>query len=381
MQVRYIKSLLFLLLISVSNVFSGFVSYAILTHSLDPEKKIMLVGDYHFETEEAFENIWKATIGNQLEDFDPSLYKDFEFIIEGKEPFLVKETHAIASTLDKFYKMAEKNKDIPIKFYEPRGLESDLLHDLIRGIGIDPQRIQRNLPTAIPDYGSITVKNYLSLLSRRCQEMQDWSCSNGATEREKAFFESRKEEFKQYVDKATESFSSIDNSLYLANIFFRLFKDENTNQEAAELFLENLDFLYADAAFTRRILESQKTKDITIFVGGDGHTVKLIGYLQSCGYRLSENERLVGEHAFGATTIKADLLTRFSKSFFRSYYKTVCIVDPFQIKGLDVNTCSNPTCSNAGVNRCARCKEAKYCSRDCQREHWREHKKECVSKK
>ena len=39
--------------------------------------------------------------------------------------------------------------------------------------------------------------------------------------------------------------------------------------------------------------------------------------------------------------------------------------------------CSNLTCSKPGVLTCARCKVAKYCSKACQKKHWKLHKIEC----
>ena len=48
--------------------------------------------------------------------------------------------------------------------------------------------------------------------------------------------------------------------------------------------------------------------------------------------------------------------------------------------------CSNPGCFNAedgqvAFARCGACKTKSYCSRDCQKMHWPEHKRECRDKK
>ena len=37
-------------------------------------------------------------------------------------------------------------------------------------------------------------------------------------------------------------------------------------------------------------------------------------------------------------------------------------------------------CGDASKTRCARCGSVRYCGRDCQRIHWKHHKKECVSR-
>lgn len=39
--------------------------------------------------------------------------------------------------------------------------------------------------------------------------------------------------------------------------------------------------------------------------------------------------------------------------------------------------CTNPSCENDGKHLCKNCVEARYCSADCQREHWSRHKLSC----
>ncbi|KAG9408581.1 hypothetical protein AC1031_020437 [Aphanomyces cochlioides] len=39
--------------------------------------------------------------------------------------------------------------------------------------------------------------------------------------------------------------------------------------------------------------------------------------------------------------------------------------------------CAFPECTQAGTKTCNRCHKARYCSRECQASHWKEHKKFC----
>jgi len=39
--------------------------------------------------------------------------------------------------------------------------------------------------------------------------------------------------------------------------------------------------------------------------------------------------------------------------------------------------CKNTDCTNKGIHRCSGCGWTKYCSRECQKDHWKEHKKKC----
>jgi hypothetical protein len=40
--------------------------------------------------------------------------------------------------------------------------------------------------------------------------------------------------------------------------------------------------------------------------------------------------------------------------------------------------CTNPSCTNEGKKKCGRCNTVRYCSRECQVEHWKsEHKSLC----
>jgi hypothetical protein len=39
--------------------------------------------------------------------------------------------------------------------------------------------------------------------------------------------------------------------------------------------------------------------------------------------------------------------------------------------------CSNTGCSGAGIMKCTRCRQARYCGEQCQLAHWKVHKADC----
>ena len=39
--------------------------------------------------------------------------------------------------------------------------------------------------------------------------------------------------------------------------------------------------------------------------------------------------------------------------------------------------CHREDCLEAGTQRCSRCKQTNYCSKECQRADWKKHKKQC----
>mmetsp|Transcript_29165 Transcript_29165/g.40940 ORF Transcript_29165/g.40940 Transcript_29165/m.40940 type:complete len:250 (-) Transcript_29165:57-806(-) len=41
------------------------------------------------------------------------------------------------------------------------------------------------------------------------------------------------------------------------------------------------------------------------------------------------------------------------------------------------NKCANTGCVDVGTKKCAKCREARYCGKDCQKAHWKVHKTEC----
>jgi hypothetical protein len=41
--------------------------------------------------------------------------------------------------------------------------------------------------------------------------------------------------------------------------------------------------------------------------------------------------------------------------------------------------CGNSKCSNVGNKRCSRCHIKLYCSSECQKKHWKDHKSKCIA--
>jgi ankyrin repeat protein len=69
-----------------------------------------------------------------------------------------------------------------------------------------------------------------------------------------------------------------------------------------------------------------------------------------------------------------------------SSFKFGTAVDAAQIMGAPAHQkayleakahCASPSCGGMGVNKCTRCKRARYCSQQCQLAHWPAHKIEC----
>ena len=48
-----------------------------------------------------------------------------------------------------------------------------------------------------------------------------------------------------------------------------------------------------------------------------------------------------------------------------------------ELEDSDVGHC--PMCKKVAENKCTACKEVFYCSRECQKKHWKTHKIECKS--
>lgn len=87
----------------------------------------------------------------------------------------------------------------------------------------------------------------------------------------------------------------------------------------------------------------------------DSSEICNIGYDELCKYEVVPN----------STTSTTKTSTIPSKTETKAYCKP--------------NGCFNPSCSSdlEGNKKCARCKWANYCCQECQKAHWKDHKKEC----
>lgn len=64
------------------------------------------------------------------------------------------------------------------------------------------------------------------------------------------------------------------------------------------------------------------------------------------------------------------------KGFFQLSY--LHVKNPNEKARLEAEPCSNPDCGNRGVKHCSKCRRARYCGKECQKSHWKQHKKSCA---
>ena len=98
----------------------------------------------------------------------------------------------------------------------------------------------------------------------------------------------------------------------------------------------------------------------------------------ACENKDSKMVKILLKHPNINVTAKATSISS-SKEFDALYAAKSCKEVEGYIKKAIKHRCL--TCNKNGILKCGRCKKAYYCSKDCQRKHWKMHKIKCKEHK
>jgi hypothetical protein len=117
-----------------------------------------------------------------------------------------------------------------------------------------------------------------------------------------------------------------------------------------------------------------KWKDKGFFVSPAG--------IDKCDNLLHTHPELYSFNLSSSSKVEEDKI-EISEYINEAFIKRSKSIEVNGVKGLRINV--NITCSYCGdmgehLRRCAKCKSTKYCSKQCQIDDWKTHKKECMQK-
>ena len=102
-------------------------------------------------------------------------------------------------------------------------------------------------------------------------------------------------------------------------------------------------------------------------------------YLDQCVF---DDVRLSGVMKFTEARILNDdesLLTQIPDSEYADCLQAIFVKNEHRRRTLQLDVCFNSSCSERGTQKCGRCMQTLYCSKQCQAVHWKVHKKDCGS--
>lgn len=143
----------------------------------------------------------------------------------------------------------------------------------------------------------------------------------------------------------------------------------------AKILLSQLDENFANACFLDKILDAQKAAyGRVIFIGGEDHIQSFVSILNKLGYSQVKGITLRKQlqpmlfYLHGNMDAFSQGLVRVIESFLRN--------NPEK----DIRSCQ--VCLNTRtihkIQLCGNCKNARYCSIECQTKDWPNHKLECI---
>ncbi len=318
----------------------------------------------------------------------------------GKQP----EDITVGKTFVQLAEYAQTYKDalssrLSFVLYDPRELESDIINSTSSMLSREIKTLKYNF---LPFPNSLewqADKNKIILTSHEPLSLYTYFSNLGDYHRKICFmrdrfaldspflpiFNAHITSLEKAIFQVLNLFTNIDPNMRLETALLTLFdrcvslpaqEAWNRYTEVIKLLLDTVDYPYAQIMFLGKLLELLQNSRKVIMILSEDHAVKLSEFLQKGGYTLLREEVIFKEAeeslrnalSVGIDGWHTDLvkLATFSKHLAEE-------LEIFLEKQFPCTVCQKKSEKKV----CSQCRTTYYCSSQCQRSHWPQHKLTC----
>jgi hypothetical protein len=421
---------LFLISIFFSSFFArGVISYAL--HEHENGHCALNLGDCH---DKEMDSINKKQ-GNAFTEFlekciNPE--RPLKIYLETPKDTTVPENSCkirnaiIIDVMKQGLKKLEGKEGLTYEFYEPRKSESSFVNGHFYRIGTllyknENQKIElqefplfKKFITQYLKNDPLTIKTYVNTLERDEQRLKKWRGRFPTSSTEYGLFDKKCSLFSQSKNKIIQEFSNQDVNQPLMLAFLEFIGQKGPDNiferfiTLYALILKESDYIVADAGFLKKFLQEKNTEQNLVFITGFDHQQALSSDFEALNYKTIASEKIgidLGNYQI-AYNFRPEFLPSIlcalaycteidvmQMNYFKN--KLLSFVPKEEVSSLISNSndsskyntkatnsricgfCKKPEDPSKNLQRCSKCKNARYCNQECQRKAWQDHKKDC----
>lgn len=394
------------LLYSHLNAFVGFKLMK------EGDNMILLIEDIHY-------NALNEMNHNHVQWFQ-KLFKDYPIQSKTKLIYELSEelagcvqqqnipTHLdLVSTFNDLALMHKNSNDFNnIEFlpFDCRGLESEAIGDFFAGNNAffdnnptlkEFKKFKSKYTSAMaqnPQWVKLSKLNFLKALKRNQKTIEQWRNAYLEHSSKYEIFNNTLLKYEEGITKIASYLNGKPNKediRLLLMSFFDKCREENLGEkfnELANIFRKETDYIFADVGFLAKILQSfDEGFSKTILIAGMTHSQGLAVMLEQLGYETISEFRIVkpvGTQIALDYYYEMDLINKLSSAInFMFFPEQSLSQEQLQIHEDTAirycNRCQTLESEQQQLQKCGKCRQTLYCSRDCQLKHWPLHKIVC----
>jgi hypothetical protein len=363
---------------------NAMVSYAIL--KTPTNQKVEIIGDFHNLNESSASSIAQRVIATIQQNMLPQ-----PVTILAEIPKHVEEADWLAPTMVKF--LAHTSPKFTLVHADERELESDEINNIMNlmhghifsffkqiGAAMHTDIVQTDIVPVPANFISsftsrftlrVTVGQALASQERMVKKMITFLQKYADNEKSVLLLMSKIATFLNANQLASGVLQRASGDELFGNAISKEFELDRTlvdllsrNDLMHRIFLKQTDYLFADVCFFDKILDTLKEgKSPLIVVIGAAHVDPVLEMLATVGFELLSKKSIVEENKTGYR-IKQSESPQFVEDL-------VNVTKKFLTPECQVCAKDGP------MQSCARCKNAFYCSVECQKKAWKRHKEVC----